>query len=528
MIRSAIRRPVAVTMAYIAIALLGYAAWRNIPLELLPETQLPQLSIQAVWEGSSPEAVESFVTSPIEGAVEQVAGVEKVTSTSQAGQAMIQVEFTRETDMDFARLELSERLAGLREDLPATARTTVIPYVPREFREQQTPFLEYTVTGPYTPEALRAHVQDLIAPEITQVDGVDDVEVSGGRDRLLEIEMDPGKVQALGLSPYQVQQRIRDLEYVKEAGYVDVGGLLRTVAIRHRAGSVADILQLPVLTDRGRVVRLKDVAVVHDTYEDARQHYRIDGFPAVAFTIHKELGTNVVRVADAVKARIAALAPLHPPGIRLILDEDESEAVKTQLSDLRLRALVAAAVIFLVLLLFLGSLRTAGIVFATIAFSILITLNLIYFGGFTLNVLTLMGIAMGFGLIVDNAIVVLENVYRRRRLGDAAEVAAERGAREVVLPILAATLTTVVVLVPFVYLQGELQVYYVPLAIVVGFSLLASLFVAFTFIPGLASRILRRVEPDPRGRAVPQLARAYAEEVVAVQRRRAERRAELW
>ncbi|MFW5950903.1 MAG: efflux RND transporter permease subunit [Gemmatimonadota bacterium] len=528
MIRLAIRRPVAVTMAYVAIALLGYAAWRNVPLELLPETTLPQLTVQASWQGSSPEAMEAFVTSPLEGVIQQVAGVEKITSTSTAGATTIRVEFGRETDMDFARLELAERLAGLQDGLPARVTPEVIPYVPREFREQQRPFLEYTVTGPYTPEALRAHVQDVLRPELTQVDGVSDVEVHGGRDRLIEIELDRGKVEALGLPAQLVQQRILELEYVREAGLVDVGGALRTVAIRHRAESIEDILRLPVLTDRGRLVRLREVALVHDTYEDARAHYRIDGFPAVSFTVHKEIGTNVVELADAVKARLADVAALHPPGTRLILDEDESEAVKTQLSDLRARAMVAAAVIFVVLLLFLGSVRSAAIVFATIAFSVLITVNLIYFGGLTLNVLTLMGIALGFGLIVDNAIVVLENVYRRRKLGDTPAAAAERGARDVVLPILAATLTTVVVLIPFVYLQGELQVYYVPLAIVVGFSLLASLFVAFSFIPGLASRLLARVRPDARGQAVPEIARAYAEEVVAGHRRAATRRRALW
>ncbi len=528
MIRLAIRRPVAVTMAYVAIALLGWAAWRNVPLELLPETQLPQLSVQAQWSGASPEAVEAFVTSPLEGEIQQVAGVDRITSTSQAGSANIQVEFDRETDMDFARLELSERLSNLRDDLPAGATPQVIPYVPREFREQQRPFLEYTVTGPFTPEALRAHVQDVIRPEITQVDGVNDVEVHGGRDRLLEIELDPRRAEALGLVAQEVQQRIMDLEYVKEAGYVKVGGGLRTVALRHRAESVQDILQLPVLIDQGRVVRIRDVADVHDTYEDARQYYRIDGFPAVSFTVHKEIGVNVVEVADAVKARLAEVETLNPPGTRVILDEDESEAVKTQLSDLRTRALVAAVVIFIVLLLFLGSLRSAAIVFATIAFSVLITVNLIYFAGFTLNVLTLMGIAMGFGLIVDNAIVVLENIYRRRKLGDRPAVAAERGASDVVLPILAATLTTVVVLIPFVYLQGELQVYYVPLAIVVGFSLIASLFVAFSFIPGLASRSLGKVEPDARGRALPELARRYAQDLVTAFEEAAERRQARW
>src|SRR5690606_18477789 len=205
--------------------------------------------------------------------------------------------------------------------------------------------------------------------------------------------------------------------------------------------------------------------------------------------------------ADRAKARLASLEPHFPPGVRLILDNDESEGIRTQLTDLRARALVSAAVVLLVLLVFLRSIQSSLIVFATIAFSILIALNLIYWAGYTPNILTLMGLAMGFGLVVDNAIVVLENIYRHRRAGMAPDEAAAVGAREVVLAILAATLTTVVVLVPFVYLQGELQMYYVPLAIVVGFSLLASLFVAFTFIPALGSRILRAVPPAPASAA---------------------------
>ncbi|MXW36066.1 MAG: efflux RND transporter permease subunit [Chloroflexi bacterium] len=166
------------------------------------------------------------------------------------------------------------------------------------------------------------------------------------------------------------------------------------------------------------------------------------------------------------------------------------------MTDLRSRALVSAFVIFAVLLLFLRSFRSAGVVFMTIAFSVLISLNLIYFGGMTLNLLTLMGLAMGFGLIVDNAIVVLESVFRRWQAGRAAVDAATEGTRQVVLPILTSTATTLIVFVPFVYLQGELRVFYVPLAIVVALTLGASLLVAFTFIPALAARVLPRVRRD--------------------------------
>jgi HAE1 family hydrophobic/amphiphilic exporter-1 len=484
-------------MAYLGVALLGIAAWRNIPIELLPDTELPQLNVRTEWASASPEAMEAFVTAPLEAAIQQVRGVEKITSWSEedtnSGSAIcrITIEFERDTDMDFVRLELSERLAALEEELPDGVRPPQVQqYTPQEFQDQQSPFLQYTVTGPLMLEALREHVDERIVPELTQVDGVATLQVYGGRDRVLAIRLDEDKINALGLNSYMVAQRIADLEYVAEAGLVESGGLLRTVAIRNRTESADEIRRTALLTDGGRIVRVEDVATVHDTFEEAYAHYRIDALPAVAFRVYKEARVNTVQVADRVKARIDAIAGIHPPGVRLILDDDQSEDIKAQLQDLRVRASIAAVVIFVVLLVFLRSFRSAGIVFATIAFSILIALNLIYFSGFTLNVLTLMGLAMGFGLIVDNAIVVLENIYRKRQEGQAAAGAAEAGARQVLLPIVAATLTTLIVFIPFVYLQGELRIYYVPLAIVVGMSLLASLFVAFTFIPALACKVM--------------------------------------
>jgi hydrophobic/amphiphilic exporter-1 (mainly G- bacteria), HAE1 family len=316
------------------------------------------------------------------------------------------------------------------------------------------------------------------------------VQAFGGRARVLEIALDERRILALGLTPDAVRVAVRGLEDVREAGRVEQGGTQYAVAIREYAGSAERIRRLPLLTDRGRLVRLEDVATVRDTYEQPRSLYRIDGQPAVSFQVVKETGTNVVQAADRVKAAVAGIQPRLPGGGRLILDEDESEGVRTQLTDLGGRAASAAAIVFFVLFLFLRSFRSAAIVFASIAFAALITLNLVYFGGLTLNLLTLMGLAMGFGLVIDNAVVVLENVYRHARTSPDAPTAAERGAREMVLPVLAATLTTIIVFIPFVYLQGEVRLYYVPLAIVVGFTNLASLLVTFTFTPALAGRLL--------------------------------------
>jgi HAE1 family hydrophobic/amphiphilic exporter-1 len=503
MIRMSLRRPVAVAMTYTAVALLGASAWQKIPIEMLPDTQLPQLTVTGTWRGASPETLEAFLTAPLEATIQQVQGVEKIVSESFEQQGMgtaeIRIEFDRDTDMDFARLDLSERLATLEEELPpGVDRVNVSQYVPEEFQQQSQPFLYYTFTGPYTREALRQHLEDVVQDELGQVGGVALVRVFGGRDRRLEINLDEEEIAALGLDAREVGESIRELDLVQEAGAIRDGDDQYTITIVNRPASAEDVRNAVITAVGGTLVRVSDIASVHDTYEEARSYSRIDSQPSVGFQVVKGVGVNTVRVADAVKARLAELERLSPYATQFDLVYDESEDIERQLTDLRQRAGFSAIVIFIVLLGFLRSFRSAALIFATIAFSVLIALNLIYFGGLTLNLLTLMGLAMGFGLIVDNSIVVLENVYRRWQRGEEAFAAAEGGAREVVLPILASTATTLIVFVPFVYLQGELRVYYVPLAIVVALTLVASIFVAFSFIPALAARFLQAGRGAPK------------------------------
>jgi hydrophobic/amphiphilic exporter-1 (mainly G- bacteria), HAE1 family len=509
MIRNFVQRPIAVSMIYLAVAALGVAAFRNIPVELLPETTLPRLTVSASWPGSSPEVVEAFLAAPLESAIRQVRGVERLVSKSREGSADLEVEFARGTDMDFARFEMSERLASLEADLPVGSRPPVLQmHVPDEFREQQEAVLSYTITGPYLLEFLRQHAEDHLRPELHQLAGVGDIRLDGGRARVLEVELDESRMQALGLQPQDVGSRIMQMDVVREAGTVESrSGLHHTLTIRNRVGSAADIRALPILAGGGRVVRVGDVARVRETYEDAQRHFRIDGNAAVGMSVYRAHRTNVLSMAGRVRARMAELEATLPPGSRVILDRDQSVDIRRQLADLRNRATIAAATVLVVLLLFLASLRAAAIVFCSVAFAVLITINLVYFGGLTLNLLTLMGLAMGFGLVVDNAIVVLDTICRRRRSGEAAPLAAERGATEVMLPMVAATGTTLVVLIPFVYLQGDLRAYYVPLAVVVGLSLASSLFVAFTFIPAAGARLLARLPMAP-GRTTHAMHRA--------------------
>jgi HAE1 family hydrophobic/amphiphilic exporter-1 len=491
MIRLSIRRPVTITMLYVVLTALGIAAWNKIPVEQLPSTNLPSLTVGASWGRTSAEVVEAFLTAPLEAEIQQIHGVDRVTSRSNEGSSSISVTFRKGTDMQFARIELLERITAMRDRLPqGIQRPSVSQLPPSELRDANQTLLSYRVTGPYILEAMREQLDKVMVPALQAIEGVAGVSVSGGARRMIRIDLDEEKILAYGLTPSRVTSAIQDLEVIREVGAVQEQGLQRTLVVRETIDSIPNIMDLVVLGDDRRTIRVSDIGTVHDTFEEPTSYARVDGHPSLTFDIVQQARVNTVDLADTVKSEVARVTQLLLPGMEVKMMRDQSVIIRTQLTELRNRALVAAVAIFAVLLLFLQSFRPTIIIFSTIAFATLITLNLMYFVGHTLNVLTLTGLAMGFGMVVDNAIVVLENVMRRWRLGEAPHVAAEKGSSEVVVAIMAATMTTIVVFIPFLYMQGTLRAYYLPLVAVIGFSLLASQFVAFSFIPALATKLL--------------------------------------
>ncbi len=500
MIDLSIRRPVATAAIYIGLMALGAYSFRLIPVELLPDVDYPQLTVTASWSGASPETMEAFVTAPLEAAAQQVGGVRKITSRSEVqrsgtgSSSRINIEFERDTRMDFARLELSERINSLRDELPPDVEPNVQPYVPDEFAEEDQQFLSYLMRGSFTQARLAEIGEDEIQPAIAAVDGVAGVFVLGSREREVGIELDGDRLEALSLRPQQVRAAIAELSQVRAPGSLVLEGRQVALAVRTRVEDVPELETLVVAQGEEGPILLRDIGTVRERIADAQSYFRINGQPTIQIDIRREAGTNAVSVAEDVKAVVAELAGRMPPTVALELEADESREIGKQLTDLRLRAVAAAVVIFLVLMLFLRSLGAVLIVFATIGFSVLIAINLLFLGGFSLNVLTLAGLAWGFGLIVDNGIVVLENVERHSGRGEAPDEAARRGARQVVLPVVAATATTAIVLVPFLFMQGDLRLYYLPLGFAVAFAIFASLFVAFTFVPTMTSRLYARAD----------------------------------
>lgn len=491
LINLAIKRPTAVAMVALAVLFTGIVSFTRLPLDLTPNVSFPKLSVVTLWPDSSPETVEAFVTSPIEAVANTVTNAKKVDSISEEGRSTVNIEFSRGTDMDFAALELSEKLSLLREDLPYGVQPPRIQkYVPKEFQTGR--FLSYHLTGNFTLPEIRRFALERIRAPLLAVEGVADVQVFGGQDQELQIELDPNMLRAFDLSEEKVGSALQDLNIRLASGRIYQENFKYDVVIEQPLTRTEQIEEMILATHNGSVIRVRDVANVSLGYREPQNYTRINGNPAVVLNIEKELGTNTVKVADRVFARISELEKNFPSSLRLIKERDQSDQIRKELFNLTSRAAICIMVIFWVLLVFLRNWRSPLIILSTIFFSVLVTINLFYFAGIGLNLLTLAGLALGFGMMVDNSIVVLDNIYRIREQGVDFYEAAKQGTREVALPIVASTLTTVSAFLPFLYLTGELRIYYLPFALAVGLSLLSSLLVAFTFTPSLTVRLIEK------------------------------------
>jgi HAE1 family hydrophobic/amphiphilic exporter-1 len=499
LVKTSLQRPVATAMVYLIILATGLFSLSHLPLELTPEVDFPRLSVLTQWPNSSPEMVELFVTSPIEAVAATVTGVRKVRSTSEEGLSTVEVEFERGTNMDFATFELNEKLAVAREELPYGAFPPQIQkYVPKEF--QTDVLLSYRLLGPFDLQTLRRMAKEKVRPPLLGLEGVADIRILGGVDREVRIEMDPRRMEALGVSIEAVQRTLQDLGLRQAAGHLVRGGTrwelliddpIQEVASIGKAVIPASFLGASRRSTPGPV-RLEDVAQVSDASSEPVGLSRINGQPAVTINIEKEPGTSTIAVAQAVEKKLTTIAKSFPPGLRLLKERDQSLRMRKELRDFTSRAGFCLLAIFAVLLLFLRRLRAPLVILATILFSVLLTVDFFYFAHLTLNLLTMAGLALGFGMLVDNSIVVLDSVERQWRRGQPVARAAERGASEVALAVVASTLTTVVVFLPFLYMTGELRIYYLPFALAVGLALVSSLVVAFTLTPMLAAKVLFR------------------------------------
>ena len=496
-----IRRPVAVAMFLFAASVLGLYQALHLPLELTPEVDLPKLAVTVSWPGSTPENVEAFVTSPIEAIAHTLPHVRTVGSESREGNARIEIEFGRQAEMDFIGLELGEKLSYLTQELPFGVSTPQIEkYVPKEFQTEA--FLSYHLAGHLVPHELRTLALKKLRGPLLSVNGIAEVEVLGGEERELHILVDRAKLETYKLSLADIQQTLSGAQLRQQVGRLSNGAQQIDLVLQNFVDDVDAIGKLR-LQKNGVAFDLDEIAQPTFTSVPPLSITRIDGEPAVLLRILRQPGANSLRVADAVYAKLEELKKNFPSELRLLNAQDETTRMREDLRDLFIRSCFSLLVVLLVLLLFLRSWSSSLVVMATIFFAVLLSLNLFGVLNLGINLLTLAGFALGFGMLVDNAIVVVENIQRLRREGglergrggegengrlDEREIAA-KGTAEVSVAIFASTLTTVVAFIPFLYLTGELREYYQSFALAVCASLAASLLVAFILTPTLAARL---------------------------------------
>ena len=488
------RRPVTVFIAAVAAVVFGLVALGRLATDLLPDITYPSLTVRTGYEGAAPIEVESLITRPVENAAGVVNGVVRVTSSSRADVSEVTLEFGWGTDMDVAGLEVRERLDVL--DLPDEAdRPVLLRYDP-----SLDPIVRVGVSGEDDLIRLRLLAEEEVKRSLERLEGVAGVVVSGGLEEEIQVELDERQMANLGLDVGRVLQRLGEENVNLTGGRLVEGQSEVVVRTIHEVERAEDLEEIVIASDQGATVRLRDVGRVFRGHKEREIITRVDSRESVEVAIYKAGGTNTVTVSDAIEAGVAALGEelrRIDPRLELALITDQARYIRQSVDEVLKTAAYGGVLAILVLYFFLRSWKTTFIIGAAIPISVIATFFLMYSTDVSLNIMSLGGLTLGIGLLVDNAIVVLEAVQRRRDEGLGDVEAAIAGAGEVGRAVVASTLTTVCVFLPIVFVEGVAGQLFGDQALTVTFSLLVSLLVALTVIPMLASRRFSPAEPGP-------------------------------
>jgi HAE1 family hydrophobic/amphiphilic exporter-1 len=498
----AVKRPVTVWMFTFAIILFGMVSLSRLAINLLPELSYPTLTIRTDYIGAAPGEIEQLVSKPIEETIGVVKGVRTVTSTSKAGQSDVLLEFEWGTDMDLASLEVREKLDTLQ--LPLDIKKPLL----LRFNPSLDPVMRYglgsaplatqdTTKTKDSPQvaltdqgikALRLYAEEQIKRQLESVVGVASVKVGGGLENEIQVLVDQQKTSQLNITVSEVIKRLKDENVNSSGGRVKDGSQEYLVRTLNQFQTLDDIRDLFIVNREGKNIRLGDIATVQDAHKEPTSINRFNGFEGVEIAIYKEGDANTVQVAQNVQFRIARLQDDIPSQYQLQLVYDQSKFIASAIDEVKSAAIVGGLLAMLVLYLFLKNIWTTLIISISIPVSIIATFNLMYGNDISLNIMSLGGIALAIGLLVDNSIVVLENIARHKTKTKDFKQAAVLGTKEVSMAIIASTLTTMAVFFPLVFVEGIAGQLFSDQALTVTFALAASLVVALTLIPMLAAR----------------------------------------
>lgn len=483
--RFAIAKPVTTAMLYIAVAFLGIVSFARLPVDLLPDISYPTLTITTNYTGAGPQEVEREITTLLENTFSTVPGVTEITANSIEGRSTISLRFAWGTDLSAAANDVRPAIDRVRSRLPSGADSPrVSKFDPNVF-----PIVTLGIEGRGDLSIQRDIAENELKPRLEQIEGVANVDVRGTRDRQIQVRLDAKRLAAFGLSEREINAALKSESVIDPGGDVRVGAQRRVVRTTGQFSSVDEVSRTVVAVRGGVPVRVADVARVQEGLADATSLVRIGGQPSIMIAVSKQSGTNTVAVANRVFRVVRQLNEQFPQA-QLTVVTDGSRYIRRSISNVQQAAMMGAALTVIVLLAFLRNISSTLIISTAIPISVMATFLLMFSGGLTLNLITFGGLALAIGMLVDNAIVVLENIFRHREEGRPPRVAADEATAEVGTALVASTLTTVVVFLPMFFTTGISSVMFRPLAYVVMFSLVCSLAVAVTLIPSLGARAL--------------------------------------
>lgn len=497
-----VRRPTTIIIIYILLTVLALVVYPNLSVELFPEMDLPMVIVYSSYRGASPETMESRVTKLIESAVSNVGGIKQISSTSSEGISMVMLEFAYGTDLDKASQSINDNISLYTEMFPEDATKPTI----FKLNTNMMPIMNIALSGSNGQDAneLRAVLEDMVQSRLERVAGVSSTAINGGQDAFVQVAVDQNRLEAYGLTLSQVAYTLNPQNFQIGAGTLiegDLSYLLRTDAQFNSIEQIEDamVAAYPKYDAKGNVigsnvVRLKDIATVSFSYRDATSQVYINGESGVYLSVSKESDANSVQVAKRVKDVIKELNKELPKGMSLEVIVDTTEMVESTINKVYESLLYGIVLVMVVLFIFLRSVKSTFIIGISIPISMLLTVLVMFFMGYSLNLMTLTGLILGLGMTVDGSIVILENIFRYRERGAKLHAAAILGTKEMIVSITASILTTVCVFVPMVLLRSNLEMLgeiLTPMAATIIISLLASLVVAVTLIPVLTSSYVK-------------------------------------
>src|SRR5918995_3570897 len=484
-----VRPPVFATMLILSITVVGAFSYSSLGVDLFPKIDLPTITVSVINPGASPQEIETEITDLVEGAVNTISGIDELRSTSVEGVSQVFIVFLLEKNPDIAAQEVRNKIELIANDLPVTAEEPIV----QKLDTDAAPVVRIAVSAPRSLREVTDVADKKIKQQIESINGVGQVQIIGGRQREIQVWVDPDKLRAYNVTVAEVANAVRAQNLEVPGGRVDEGARELTVRTMGRIVTPAEFNNL-VVANRGTYsVKLSDIGYAEDGAEEARTEARLNGQPAVTLVVSKQSGQNTVAVADAVKERLEELKKTLPSDVKVQIVGDQTVFIKASLDAIQLHLIEGSILAAIVVFIFLWSFRSTFIAAIAIPTSIIATFGLMAAMGFTLNQITMLALTLMVGIVIDDAVVVLENIFRFiEEKGVPPFQAAIDGTKEIGLAVMATTLSLLAVFLPVGFMGGIVGRFMSSFGLTSAFAIAVSLLVSFTLTPMLAARLIKR------------------------------------